>query len=85
MVNGLFLEVGLLDEQLTRSVEHLLSGVVTQSLDGIDNPLVDLVAELVEVDILIGLTLVNHTEYVDGVLCQHRSQLDVHTTLTNSQ
>ena len=85
MVDSLFLEVSLLDEQFARSVEHLLSSVVTQSLDGIDNPLVNLIAELIEVDILIGLTLVNHTEYVDSVLCQHRSQFDVHTTLTDSQ
>ena len=85
LVDGLFLEVGLFNQHLTWSVEHSLSCIKSDSLDGIDNPLVYLVRELIQVDILIGLTLVQYTEYVDGILSKHRSQLDVHTATTDSQ
>ena len=85
MVYSLFLQVSLLDEDLTRSIEHFLGGVVAQGLDGIDNPLVYLVGKLVEIDVLVGLALVDHTEHVNGVLGQHRGQFNVHTTLTNGQ
>ena len=85
MVDSLLLKVGLLNQQLTGSIEYLLSGVIAQSLNGIDNPLVYLIGKLIQVDILISLTLIHHTEYVDGMLGEHRGQLDVHTALTNCE
>ena len=85
MVNSLFLQVGLLDQHLTRSVENLLSGIESDSLDRVDNPLVDLVGKLIQIDILVGLTLIKYAEDVDGIFSQHRGQLDVQTTLTDSQ
>ena len=40
VVDGLFLEVGLLDEHLAWGVEHGLGGVEADAFDGVDDPLV---------------------------------------------
>ena len=39
LVDGLFLQVGLLNQHFTWSIEHSLSCIQSDSLDGIDNPL----------------------------------------------
>ena len=85
LVDSLFLEVGLFNQHLTWCIEHSLSSIQSDGLDGINNPLVDLVRELIQIDILIGLTFIQYTEYVDSILGKHRSQLDVHTATTDSQ
>ena len=51
MVDSLFLEVGLFDEHLSRCVKHSLGGVESDSLNGIDNPLIHLIVELIQIDI----------------------------------
>ena len=53
VVNRFFFEVGLFDQHFAWSVEHGLSGLQTDGLDGVDDPLVYLVRELVEVDVLV--------------------------------
>ena len=85
MINGLLFEVGLLNQQVARCIEYLLGSIKTDALDSIDNPLVNLIRELIQVDILIGLILVYLTEYIDGIFCKHRSQFDVHTATADSQ
>ena len=85
MIHGLFFKVSLLNEHLTRSVEHRLGCVETDALDGVDNPLVDLVDKLVEVDVLFLFVAVNLAEHVDGVLGEHRRQLDVQTSTADGQ
>ena len=57
MVDGLFLEVGLFDKHLARGVQYCLCGVQADGFDGVDDPLVDLVGELVEIDVLVGLVV----------------------------
>ena len=71
VVDGLFLEVGFLNEHVAGSSEHCLGGVESDALDGVDNPLVYLVRELVEVDVLVSLLFAYLTEYVDGILGEH--------------
>ena len=82
------LEVSLLYQHLTRSVEHLTCCLQADTLDGIDDPLVDLIVELVEVDVIhliLLITVAHHTEHIDGVLCQHRGELDVHTVTADGE
>ncbi len=55
IVNGVLLKVGLVDECLARSVEHILGCDATHILEGIDHPSVDLILELVKIDVLIHL------------------------------
>ena len=85
MVNGLFFEISLLDEHFSRCIQHSLGRIKSDGLDGIDDPLVNLVRELIQIDILIGFALIDHTEHVDGILCKHRSELDVHTSAADSE
>ena len=85
VVNGLFLEVGFLYEHVARSVEHSLGGVETNALDRVDDPLVDLVRELVEIDVLVYLALVELAEYVDSIFGKHAGKLDVHTAAADGQ
>ena len=85
MVYGLLFQVSLLNQHLSGSVNHLLGSIQTDGLDRVDNPLVNLIAELVQIDVFISLVVADDAEYVDGVLSQHRGQLDVQTALTDSQ
>ena len=85
MIHRLLFEVGLLNKHLAWSLEHGLCGVETDGFDGIDDPLVDFVGELVQVDVFLVFSLSHFTEYVDGITSQHRSQLDVQSTASDGQ
>ena len=71
VIDSFLFEVGLLNKHLSRSVEHCLGGVESDALDGIDDPLVDFVGELVEIDILVGFLFVHLPEHVDGLDGEH--------------
>ena len=53
MVDGLFLQIGLLHQHLAGCIEDCLGGLESYALDGVYNPLVDFVAELIEIDIVL--------------------------------
>ena len=86
LIHGVLLQVGLLDEHLTWCVEHALGGIESDILDGFHHPLLNLVLELVEVDVLsVGSVVVELTEDVDGIAGEHAGELDVETVLTDGQ
>ena len=84
MVNSVLLKVGLLDENLSWGVKYCLCCVKANILDCFDYPLLDLVAELLEVDVIL-LLCVNLTVYVDCLIGDHTCKLDVETILTDSK
>src|SRR3712207_9560252 len=67
-------KVGFLHEHFTGSVEHSLRCIQANGLYGVNNPLIDFVRELFQVDILVSFALSYLTEHVDSVLCHHRSE-----------
>ena len=83
LVNGFFLEVGLFDKHFAWSVYHSFCSVESDSFDSINYPLVDFVGEFVEVDIFVGFVFAHYAEHVDGILCQHAGELDVHTATSD--
>ena len=85
MIHRLLFEVGLLNKHLAWSLEHGLCGVETDGFYGIDDPLVDFVGELVQIDVFLVFSLSHFTEYVDGITSQHRSQLDVQSTASDGK
>ena len=84
IVDSLFLQICLLNQQVAWSIEYLLSCIETNALDGINHPLVNLIREFIQVDILVSFIIIHFAEYIDSILCQHGSQLDVHTATTDS-
>ena len=65
LVDGLFLEVGALEQLLFTHTEYILGGIQTDGLERIEYPLVDLVVELIQIDIV-------HVSLAD--LAQHISE-----------
>ena len=57
VIDGVLLEVGTVDEFFTRRAQHRLGSGETHILECLDYPLVNLVLELVEIDILLALGL----------------------------
>ena len=64
MFEGLILEVGLF-EHFRICIEHGLGSAETEILEGLDHPSLYLVAEFIEVDIL--LTLLKVAVYIDRI------------------
>ena len=84
VVNRIFLEVGTVNQVLTRSAQYRFGGGETHILECLDYPLVNLVLELIQVDVFLAFGL-NVTVNVDAVTREDASQLDVQATLTDSQ
>ena len=88
LINGLLLEVGILDEHFARSLEYGTGCAPAVLLELFDDPLVNLILEIVEVDIilqLLFLVALNLTIDIDDGIGEHGGQTDVQTALTNSQ
>src|SRR5574344_24815 len=85
MVYCFLFKVGFLYQHFARCINHRLSCIQTDILDSIDYPLVYLVGEFIEVDILILLLVAKHAEYIDSKLSKHRSQFDIHTATTDGK
>ena len=82
VIQRLLLEVGLLEQLLTASTEHGLGRRVVVFLEAAEDPRVDLVAELIQVDVLLGVPV---AEDLDAVARQQRGELEVGCILTDSQ
>ena len=84
-VHRFFFEVGILDDHLTLSSEHTLSGLEANLLELVDNPGLDSVGELVEAYVAVVLHVVKFTEDIDGITYEHAGQFDVQAALTDSE
>ena len=86
MIHSFFLEVGLLDNHVARSIQCTLCCLYTDCLECVDHPVVYFIAELIQIDILILRSFtIQFTEYVNSIIGQHTCQFDVQTTLTDGQ
>ena len=52
-VHGVLFEVGFLDQCFTRQRKHTLRSSASDTFQGLDHPVVDFVAEFVEVNVLL--------------------------------
>ena len=85
LVDGFLLEVGLLCQFLAVGAQYLACSGVALLLQDVDDPVLDVVAELIQADVVFVNLLVNLALYVDGVACEHAGQFDVGTALTDGQ
>ena len=72
VIHSIFFEVSLFDEHLSGCVEHVFGGFKSDALDGVNDPLVDFVGKLIQVDVVLFLGFAWHVAvHVDGVFRQH--------------
>ena len=65
--------------------EHSLGSVAADALEGVDDPLLDLVVEFIEHYVLLVLAGFVLTEDIDLITCQLTGQLDIAASLTDGK
>ena len=84
-VHGVFFQVCFFNEHFARCVQHIFCSLKSDVFDGVNDPLVDFVGKLVEIDVFNGFVLVEFAEDVNGVFRQHGSEFDVQTAFTDGE
>ena len=74
LINGVLFKVGLLDEKVTRHCKHVFGGDAADVLECVDDPSVDFVLELVEIDVVVEL-LAGVAIYIDYVAVSFEASL----------
>ena len=85
IVDGFYFEVGACRHFFRGIGEDVLSGVATHSPERFDDPVVDFVVELFQIDVVLHVNLVGVTIYIDVIACKSACEFDVVSALTDGE